>query len=219
MHLAWLFNVIQSMRLAGERSWVYDKCYGVDRLSAIGDCVKRCMHSGVCGAVLRFDKATYVYLPLILCAKENLYARRLAAIDGGNLSLTDDALDIHSLQYVSFTDPYNTLHFLSYFEYWLEDIAFQQRICVQKRSTSFDNWYFVDIFGILTGQREELSVQVPSLLSSYKVSRLLFVPTAIVIAYPFSLALLKERRSLFFSLLLPISFYMLLCRYFVSFAW
>lgn len=58
------------------------------------------------------------------------------------------------------------------------------------------NWHCTDIFGILTHQREEVFVQVPSCLSFYERILLLLVPTPISFANHSSLGLLMERRSL-----------------------
>lgn len=51
----------------------------------------------------------------------------VAAIVRGNLFLTDGAPATYSVDYVSFTRSYDTLHFQNNFDYWLTEIVFEQR--------------------------------------------------------------------------------------------
>lgn len=51
------------------------------------------------------------------CKEEELYARLVATIVKGNLSLGNDATVTHSLDYVTFTRPYDTVYFLSKFDH------------------------------------------------------------------------------------------------------
>lgn len=127
----WNVQRFQSMGLDGERNWVYGNRYGFDCLFAVCRRVKYWIHRGGCGAFLLCDKAKYVYMPFICCTEQEVYAHRVAAIVTDNLSLANDVPVTLSPDYVAFTSPYDTLHFLSNLDYWLTKILFEERFCVR----------------------------------------------------------------------------------------
>lgn len=73
-------NCIQAMQTNGERNWLYKKRKVVDCVSNIRASVKRSMHWGGRGAVIRRDVAIYVDIAFICCAEEENYASHLALI-------------------------------------------------------------------------------------------------------------------------------------------
>lgn len=115
----------------GEGNWIYDIWYGVDRFSAVDGWVKSWMHwRGRC-AVSRCEEMIYVCMSFIRCTEIELHALRLPSIVGVNSELADDAPVNHSLECVSFRHPYDTLHFLVNFNYWLKEIIFEHMFRVR----------------------------------------------------------------------------------------
>lgn len=76
--------------------------------------------------------------------------------------LANNALNTFSLEYVAFLCPYDTVHFLTNFEYWSKAIQFEQRFRARRKAALLVSWHFVDIFGTSTRNREESIVRVPS---------------------------------------------------------
>lgn len=72
------------------------------------------------------------------------------SIAGGNLSLTNDALVIHSVDYVAFMRLSEIFHFLGSPDCWLTEIVFEQRLSSRVGSKLFVNWHCIDIFGAPT---------------------------------------------------------------------
>lgn len=87
---------------------------------AVGGSVKRWMQVEGRGVVFQWDKASYVDTPFIRRTEEEVYARRLACIVGGDWNLADVVAAAHSLDYDSFTRPYDNLHFPTHFVYLLK---------------------------------------------------------------------------------------------------
>lgn len=75
----------------------------------------------------------------IHCTEEEIYARRVAAIISGDMSLAADSLVIHSLHYVAFTRAYDTIQILGNVDYCLKEILCDQRFCVRMGSTLLVN--------------------------------------------------------------------------------
>lgn len=99
-------------------------------------------------------------MPFKRCTKEEVYATRLLKVMLNNWGLEDIALITHSLAYVAFLRPYDTLYLLSNFEYWLKEVQCEQRFRVRRNAAFFVNWHCVNIFGISARNRKKLFVQV-----------------------------------------------------------
>lgn len=98
-------------------------------------------------------------MPLIIYIEEEIYARLVAAIVSGILSLADDVPVTHGLENVIFKRPYDTFHFLTSFYYCSKEIVFEHRFRVRTESKIFLSWNCVDVFGILTLQQGERFMQ------------------------------------------------------------
>lgn len=81
---------------------------------------------GYRGAVHCYDEASYVDMPFIHSTEKDVHANRSVQVKQNNLGLADNALTTHSLKYVVTSRLYDTLHFLTNFEYWSKEIQFEQ---------------------------------------------------------------------------------------------
>lgn len=59
---------------SGDHNWVCDNHHSVDRLSAVGDWVKRCIHRGGRGALFRCEEAAYVKILFMRSTEKEVYA-------------------------------------------------------------------------------------------------------------------------------------------------
>lgn len=80
----------------------------------------------------------------------------------------------------------------------MTQITFQLLLQVLHNATLFANQHCVHNIGILTVDRQRVLVQVPSCLTNYDGSRLLFSLTPFKFAYQCSLVLRESRRRLLF---------------------
>lgn len=110
------------MRTDGERNWLYDTRYGVDRLLAVVGWVKRMMHGRGRGAVLRRDVVTYVDMPFTLCTEGEAHPNRPALIVRNCSELTDATPITHRLEYVEFQRTFDSLHLMANSEFWWKEI-------------------------------------------------------------------------------------------------
>lgn len=101
-------------------------------MSAVGSWIKRWIHWGDRGTLPLCDNETYVKTPLIRCVGKEMYARRLASIVAGDLIETGYAPATPSLDYFSFTRPYDSNQALTNFDYWLKKLVFEQKLGVRK---------------------------------------------------------------------------------------
>lgn len=81
-------------------------------------------------------------------------------------------------------------------EYWLKETMFEPKFLVRPVLQMCVNSNCVDMFGIPTRQRDDLSVDRHLLWTNYEGSRLLSTPTLIVFAHYSSFAIRKSRLSL-----------------------
>lgn len=66
-------------------------------------------------------------MPFILCTEEELYALRLVPIIGAILTRRIMLPLLILLNYVAFTCPHDTIHFLTSFDYWFKETIFDER--------------------------------------------------------------------------------------------
>lgn len=85
------------------------------------------MHSDGRLTVFSRREAIYVYMPANCSIKEGTYACRSASNMSSYLNLDDAASVSHTLHYVAFSRPYETLHLLTNYDYWLKEIKFWYR--------------------------------------------------------------------------------------------
>lgn len=113
---------------------------------------------------------------------------------------------------------YETIHCMTNFEYQFKKIQFGQRFRVRRNAALVVNSHRVQNFGMLTCSREDVFVQVPSQRAAYEGSHLPSAPTPMVFAHQFTLALLKERRSVLFRIGVSEDFVYVVLSFFSS-AW
>lgn len=76
--------------------------------------------------------------------------------------MTEAAPVTHSLEYVMSPRRFDSLHLLTNFEYWWNEIQFEEPFHVRSHAALLANKHCVDIFGIPTGDRERLHVRLSS---------------------------------------------------------
>lgn len=78
---------------------------------------------------------------LYILYRTRRYACPVAAIIRDNLRLARDAPATKSIEYVTFARPYDTIYFLTNFDYLMKEIVFEQRLRVRTRSEIYVNWH------------------------------------------------------------------------------
>lgn len=79
----------------------------------VGGGVKRWTHWGSRGAFMHWDVATLVGMPFIRCMEEEAHDIHLALIVRHGSALAETVPIIHSLEYVTFPSPFNSVHLLN----------------------------------------------------------------------------------------------------------
>lgn len=107
----------QYMPMYGERNWVYDIRSSVDRVLAFAGSVKLWRHCGGHSAALRLHVVNNINMPFTLCTEEEPFTSRLMLIVRNGSEMFEAVPVTCSLEYVVFPRPFDSLHFLTNFEY------------------------------------------------------------------------------------------------------
>lgn len=93
------------------------------------------------------------------------------------MNLLDEKFATHSLDYITFQRPFDQHHLLANFDYLLKETVFKRLLRLKSGNLLFLNW------------RYEFFVPVPDWWEFYWTHRILYSPTAIVIAYDSNLVI------------------------------
>lgn len=108
-----------SMTIDGMNRFVNNSCYGVNRVTAVGEWMKRCQQWCCCGLSLRVaSMLVLVDIPLTLCVQNIQYVAWLAKILARYVHLQEEVFMTQSPSYVTFRRPFDKHYLLANFDYW-----------------------------------------------------------------------------------------------------
>lgn len=114
------------------------------------------------------------------------------------MGLDDNALITHRLEYVAFSRPNDTIHFLTKLENFFKEDQFEQRLSDRRYTLLLAYLHCVSIFGIIAHSHEELFSEEQMWWADYEKSQLLFSPSTMLFVYHATLVLFRDQCSLQF---------------------
>lgn len=134
------------------------------------------------GAVVRQDSDLWLDRPFRCCTEECGYVALVAKMVARFVDASSSIFPIANSNFNALDKPFHGLHLHCSYGYKVKDNVFDLRVTTRGESCCFLNWHFV-VLPVVLLISLRLLIRVQDCPRINESSRLLFVPTTIVLAY------------------------------------